>query len=174
MFTIDETKDMLDEIVDTLPEPLFRELSGGIIVLPQSKMHPKAVDNDLYILGEYSRSSIGVLIKIYYGSFVRIYRDASRQRYYDNLRRVLVHELRHHNETLAGYKDLILYDEDRIAEYLKRKKEQKARQAEQAKKAEAARNAAAEPEPEAENKSGIKTENESWINPERKTPEQWR
>lgn len=124
MFTIDETNDMLDEIVDTLPEPLFRELSGGVIILPQLKIHSKAVDNDLYIMGEYSRSSIGTLIKIYYGSFARIYGNASRAVYYEQLRRVLVHELRHHNETLAGYRDLILYDEDQIAEYLQRKAQQ--------------------------------------------------
>ncbi len=125
MFTIDETKEMLDEITDTLPEPLFRELSGGIILLPQYKIHPKAVDNDLYIMGEYSRSSIGVLIKIYYGSFARIYGNRPREFYYEQLRRVLVHELRHHNETLAGYRDLILYDEDRIAEYLRKKEREK-------------------------------------------------
>ena len=124
MFTIDETNDMLDEIVDTLPEPLFRELSGGVIILPQLKIHSKAVDNDLYIMGEYSRSSIGTLIKIYYGSFARIYGNASRAVYYEQLRRVLVHELRHHNETLAGYRDLILYDEDQIAEYLQKKAQQ--------------------------------------------------
>ena len=125
MFTIEETNEMLDEIADTLPEPLFRELSGGIILLPQFKIHPKAVDNDLYILGEYSRSSIGTLIKIYYGSFARIYGNASREYYYEQLRRVLVHELRHHNETLAGYRDLIVYDEKRIAEYLARKAAEK-------------------------------------------------
>ncbi len=125
MFTIDETKEMLDEITDTLPEPLFRELSGGIILLPQYKIHPKAVDNDLYIMGEYSRSSIGVLIKIYYGSFAKIYGNRPRELYYEQLRRVLVHELRHHNETLAGYRDLVLYDEDRIAEYLRKKEREK-------------------------------------------------
>lgn len=124
MFTIEETNEMLDEIVDTLPQPLFRELSGGIIILPQAKLHPKAIDNDLYIMGEYSRSSIGVLIKIYYGSFAKIYGNTRREFYYEQLRRVLVHELRHHNETLAGCKDLIFYDERRIAEYLKRKAEQ--------------------------------------------------
>lgn len=123
MFTIEETNEMLDEIVDTLPQPLFRELSGGIIILPQAKLHPKAIDDDLYIMGEYSRSSIGVLIKIYYGSFAKIYGNTKREFYYEQLRRVLVHELRHHNETLAGCKDLFLYDERRIAEYLKRKAE---------------------------------------------------
>ncbi len=127
MFTIDETKEMLDEITDSLPEPLFRELSGGIILLPQYKIHPKAIDNDLYIMGEYSRSSIGVLIRIYYGSFAKIYGGTSREVYYEQLRRVLVHELRHHNETLAGYRDLVLYDEDRIAEYLRKKELEKRR-----------------------------------------------
>lgn len=167
MFTIDETKEMLDEIVDTLPEPLFRELSGGVIVLPQFKIHPKAVDNDLYIMGEYSRSSIGTLIKIYYGSFAKIYGNVKREVYYGHLRRVLVHELRHHNETLAGYRDLILYDEDRIAEYLRKKAEQKAKS-----KAEGTSGDKTALKPE--NKSAEKPENKPENYSEKKTPEQWR
>lgn len=126
MFTIDETNEMLNEIADTIPLDLYRELSGGIILLPQAKMHPKAVDDDLYILGEYCTSSIGKYIRIYYGSFAKVYGHiTSREYYYEQLRRVLVHEIRHHNEALAGYKDLILYDEDRINEYLNRKKKEK-------------------------------------------------
>lgn len=168
MFTIDETNEMLNEIVDTLPQPLFRELSGGIIILPQSKVHPKALDNDLYILGEYSRSSIGTLIKIYYGSFVRIYGNVKRDVYYQQLRRVLVHELRHHNETLAGYRDLVLYDERRIAEYLKRKAEQKAAAEKRSE------NSGKEIVDKAEVDAGNSTEDIKRSTHEQKTPEQWR
>lgn len=121
MYTIEQTNDILDEIADSMPFELYRELSGGILLLPEHKIHPKAVDNDLFILGEYCRSSIGTCIKIYYGSFARIYGNIPYEDYRERLRSVLAHELRHHNETLAGYKDLILYDEDQIASYLKSK-----------------------------------------------------
>ena len=122
MFTIEETNEMLNEIADTIPEELYRELSGGITLLPQAKIHPKAINNDLYILGEYCISSIGKYIRIYYGSFAKIYSNGcNKEQYYEHLRKVLVHELRHHNEELAGYKDLILYDENQINDYLKSK-----------------------------------------------------
>ncbi len=126
MFTIDETNEMLNDIADEIPLDLYRELSGGIILLPQAKIHPQAINNDLYIMGEYCISSIGKCIKIYYGSFQRIYRHLNKENYYKQLKRVLVHEIRHHNETLAGCKDLILYDKQEINKYLnKHKKSEK-------------------------------------------------
>ena len=124
MYTIDQTNDILDEIADAMPFELYRELSGGILLMPEAKLHPKSIGNDLYILGEYCRSSIGTCIKIYYGSFARVYSHLPLDMYKEKLRAVLAHELRHHNETLAGYKDLILYDEDQIANYLKHKQKQ--------------------------------------------------
>lgn len=125
MFTIEETNEMLDEIADSLPYELYRDLNGGIVLLPEEKIHPKATDNDLFIMGEYCTSSLGRYIKIYYGSFCRVYGHVSREVYCEQLRRVLVHEVRHHCEALAGYKDLILYDEDQINAYLRRKERQK-------------------------------------------------
>ena len=125
MFTIEETNEMLDEIADSLPFELYRDLNGGIVLLPEEKIHPKAIDNDLFIMGEYCTSSIGRYIKIYYGSSCRVYGHVSREAYREHLRKVLVHEVRHHCEGLAGYKDLILYDEDQIDAYLRRKQKQK-------------------------------------------------
>ena len=125
MFTIEETNEMLDEIADSLPFELYRDLNGGIVLLPEEKIHPKAIDNDLFIMGEYCTSSIGRYTKIYYGSFCRVYGHVSREAYREHLRKVLVHEVRHHCEGLAGYKDLILYDEDQIDAYLRRKQKQK-------------------------------------------------
>lgn len=118
MYTIDETNDMLDEIADSLPYELYDKLSGGIVLLPQAKIHPQAIDNDLYILGEYCTSSIGRNIRIYYGSLARVYSSCTREQYYNHLRDVLVHEVRHHVESLAGYRDLIVYDEVQLEEYL--------------------------------------------------------
>ena len=52
MITFDECGAMLDEIADSMPYELYRDLNGGISLLPQLKVHPKALNNDLYILGE--------------------------------------------------------------------------------------------------------------------------
>ncbi|GHU82947.1 hypothetical protein AGMMS50284_5650 [Clostridia bacterium] len=125
MYTIDETNDILDEIADSMPFDLYRELSGGIVLMPQAKIHPAALDNDLFILGEYCRSSIGQCIKIYYGSFNKLFSHYSYEQYREKLRKVLAHELRHHNETLAGYNDLVVYDHHEIAKYLEMKNAQK-------------------------------------------------
>ncbi len=121
MISFEECGEMLDEIADSMPFELYRELTGGMSLLPQAKVHPKAVNNDLYILGEYKRNSIGRYIVFYYGSFCKVYGNLPREEYYERLRKVLAHEVRHHNEYLAGVDDLILYDNEQINNYLKRK-----------------------------------------------------
>lgn len=121
MITFEECGQMLDDIADSLPKELYRELNGGIRLDPGLRIHPAAVNNDLYILGVYVRDNLGRSIKIYYGSFVRVFPNKTGEQAKEELRRILVHELRHHNEFLAGVDDLILYDHDRINDYLKRK-----------------------------------------------------
>lgn len=122
MISFDEAADMLDEIADSLPQELYRELNGGIVVVPEFKIHNKAVDNDLYIMGEYHRDSLGKYVIIYYGSFERVYPSIGKEELREQLKKTLVHEIRHHNEYLAGYRDLEVYDEDRINDYLNNKK----------------------------------------------------
>ena len=73
MITFDECGVMLDEIADSMPYELYRDLNGGISLLPQLKVHPKALNNDLFILGEYIRNSLGNAIVFYYGSINRVY-----------------------------------------------------------------------------------------------------
>lgn len=121
MISFEECAQMLDEIADSMPFELYRELNGGMSLLPESKIHPKAVDNDLYILGEYKRNSLGRYIVFYYGSLNRVYGHLPKEEYYERLRKVLAHEVRHHNEFLAGVDDLVLYDNEQIGNYLKRK-----------------------------------------------------
>ena len=58
MITFEECAAMLDEIADAMPYELYRELNGGISIVPQHKYHPVARNNDLYILGEYKRELI--------------------------------------------------------------------------------------------------------------------
>ena len=121
MYTFEECGEMLDEIADSMPYELYRDLSGGMRIVPHAKLHPKAVSNDLFILGEYHRDRLGKYIVFYYGSIIRCYGNLPRDKFYEMLRRTLAHEVRHHNEYLAGSDDLNLYDDKRIKDYLIRK-----------------------------------------------------
>lgn len=119
MLTFDECGEMLDEIADSMPYELYRDLNGGISLLPQIKVHPKARCNDLLILGEYIRNSLGNAIVFYYGSIERVYGNLPRDEIYRQLVKILHHEVRHHNEYLAGCDDLGEWDRQQIAEYLR-------------------------------------------------------
>lgn len=119
--TYEECGAILDEIADSLPVELYRELNGGIVLDSSFRLHPYAVDNDLYILGVYIHDNLGRRIRIYYGSIVRVFPHKTTEEYREILRRTLVHEVRHHNEFLAGADDLVYYDDDQISKYLKSK-----------------------------------------------------
>lgn len=119
MISYEECGEMLDEIADELPNELYRELNGGILLDHSYRMHPCAVNNDLYILGVYVRDNLGKRIIIYYGSFIRVFKNASKEEFYKHLKKTLRHEVLHHNEFLAGCNDLVFYDDKRIEEYLK-------------------------------------------------------
>lgn len=118
MLTFEECGQMLDEIADNMPYELYRDLNGGLSLLPQSKVHPQARNNDLLILGEYIRNSLGNAIVFYYGSIERVYGHLPKDRIYNELVRILHHEVRHHNEYLAGVDDLADWDKDQIDKYL--------------------------------------------------------
>lgn len=124
MITFEECGYMLDEIADSMPYELYRDLNGGISLLPQAKIHPKAVNNDLFILGEYIRNSLGNAIVFYYGSIDRVYGKLTREEYYNKLIGILHHEVRHHNEYLAGCDDLGIYDKEQIDKYLRDKNQE--------------------------------------------------
>ena len=53
MISIDEMQEMLEQIAEELPEAFFRDLNGGINLLEEALAAPEAVEDDLYILGEY-------------------------------------------------------------------------------------------------------------------------
>lgn len=121
MISYEECGEMLDEIADELPLALYRELNGGIILERGHRIHPCAVNNDLYILGVYIRDTLGKRIVIYYGSFIKVFKNKTKEEYYDRLKETLRHEVLHHNEFLAGCNDLVFYDDKRIEEYLRSK-----------------------------------------------------
>jgi len=120
MLTFEQTQEALSRIVEELPEQIFERLNGGIILLPETKLHPKRVGDDLYIMGEYhyDPQGLGRYITIYYGSLVQAFGYASEDRQIKELRDVLHHELIHHLEHMAGDKSLEKYDNERMSRYL--------------------------------------------------------
>ena len=113
--------DMLDQIAEELPGDFYKDLNGGILLLPSHKQHPAYDAGPLYILGEYHQSrDMGRYIVIYYGSFARVYGHLSPEKQRKELRRILIHEFTHHLESLAGEKDLAVKDAIRIQKYKKR------------------------------------------------------
>jgi hypothetical protein len=116
--SIEEMQDILDQLAAELPQKFYEELNGGILLLPDRKVSPEAIHDDLFTLGEYHHNySMGRYIVIYYGSFEAIFGHLSTEDLTAQLRGTLRHEFTHHLESLAGEKDLELEDERRLARY---------------------------------------------------------
>ncbi|MHB1315510.1 MAG: metallopeptidase family protein [Christensenellales bacterium] len=120
MISIEEMEMLLDEIAAEFPAEFYNRLNGGIILLPQAKLHQKSESDDLYILGEYFRDrNLGKYIAVYYGSFEKVYGYLSKEKMKERLRETLKHEFRHHLETMAGERELEKEDALHIAKYLR-------------------------------------------------------
>ena len=118
MVSIEEVEEMLDEIAVTLPQEFYNKLNGGILLLPEAKMHPERRGDNLYILGQYhSGGGLGRYITIYYGSFIQIYGHLSKELFYKELEKTLIHEFTHHIESLAGEDSLVEKDKKKLQEY---------------------------------------------------------
>jgi predicted Zn-dependent protease with MMP-like domain len=114
MVSIARMQEMLDDIASELPQELFTDLNGGIVLLPEAKRHEKG--GDIYILGEYHRGGLmGRYISIYYRSFMNVYGHLDEDELKKELRNTVRHEFRHHIESLAGADDLERIDEEDIA-----------------------------------------------------------
>lgn len=115
--TIDEFEQITEKIVAGLPERLFENLNGGILILPNIMESPHSKNNDLLVLGRYCRNaSMGRYIELYYGSFIKMYAEPPKTKIEETIK----HELRHHIESLAGERDLEIEDEKFIKNYLER------------------------------------------------------
>ena len=115
----DEFQILLSEVIDEIPEPFFEGLSGGIVMLDQFKFHPESKPGrPLYIMGEYQRNILGRQIKIYYGSFKRVYSNVSLEFLKSKLNEIVRHEFTHHLEYRAGLKDLEIEDARKIESYI--------------------------------------------------------
>ena len=118
MMTAEEFGNAADEIAATFPEEFFRELNGGIVVREGTRIHPEAEADDLFVLGEYHRDRyLGRFVVLYYGSFVRCFGYYTDDALREKLRKVLLHEFRHHLESLAGERDLEIEDAIEISKY---------------------------------------------------------
>ena len=102
MVDIDRFFEMLTEVCEELPDDFFRELHYGVHLSEEYKPSPYARNDDLVIMGEYSRSPQGNKITIYYGSFERTCWWMTEEQLKNKLRETVRHEFRHHMENLAG------------------------------------------------------------------------
>ena len=117
LFSIDDVNDMLDEIAAELPDEIFRELNGGVSLLPEAKRNAADQSGGLYTLGEYRRDQMGRYIVLYYGSIRAVHGGETRDELRASLKKLLAHELTHHVEALAGERDLEIEDERKMREY---------------------------------------------------------
>jgi len=121
--SIEEVNAILDRIVEDIPSDFFKELNEGIVLMPEYKIHPASKgDSIIYIMGEYEVSNFGRNIKIYYGSFKRVYKNRSKGYIYNRLKETLIHEFTHHLESLAGEKDLKIQDMQKLEAYRRSKR----------------------------------------------------
>jgi len=109
---------MLDEAAAGLPGEIFRDLNGGVSLLPQTKRNTADPDGGLYTLGEYRHDQMGRYIVLFYGSIIAVHGSETRGELCQNLRKLLTHELTHHLESLAGERDLEIEDKLWLNEYL--------------------------------------------------------
>ena len=115
-------REWLDEIEDEVPEAFYKELSGGVLLLPEEMKHRESDDSrPLYILGQYKRNIMGRTIVIYYGSFKKLYSHRKEQAVKKQLKDTLFHEFTHHLESLAGERGLEKKDVEKMKRYKERR-----------------------------------------------------
>lgn len=111
---------LAEEITAELPEEFFKGLNGGVVIAEREKLHKKSLpERPLYVLGEYNYGGHeGRYITLYYGSFMRVHGEKSDAEIKEELRKVILHEFRHHLETRAGEHALEYEDAAYIADYM--------------------------------------------------------
>ena len=107
MVSFEQAGAFLDEAVDKLPEEIFRDLNGGVNLLPETRRS----EDGRYVLGLYHHDHMGRYVEIFYGSFLALYGDLSPQAFRRELEKTLRHELTHHIENKAGDRTLEHWDE---------------------------------------------------------------
>lgn len=116
---IDEVEELLEEIVEDIPEKYFNHLNGGIVLEEEVMYHPQDINKTMLVLGLYKMDVTGRQIAIFYGSFMEMFGFLPREALKEELRKTLYHELTHHLEFLAGNYDLVEEDRRDIEKFLK-------------------------------------------------------
>ena len=120
VLSFDQAGELLDEMYEEFPEVLFRELNGGVCLLPDTRTDPDLPGEPTYIMGEYcTEPLLGCFINLYYGSFAALAAEEnwSEEDWEEELAITLSHELTHHVEGLAGLRDLDLRDAMEMEEW---------------------------------------------------------
>jgi len=95
---IAQFREIAESILESLPAELLKKLNGGILVLPEKKE-----EGDYLVMGEYMEDPLmGSYISLYYGSFAEDLEDANMEEWEEEIEDTIIHELRHHIESLAG------------------------------------------------------------------------
>ena len=119
MLTFDQAGDLLDQMAERFPPEFYRDLNGGISLLPESLPDPDFPPGEMYILGEYRNDMMGRYINLYYGSFAALAQqeDWTDAVWEEELYTTLAHEFTHHIEGLAGERGLEIQDTLDLEEY---------------------------------------------------------
>ena len=122
ILSFDEAGDLLDQMAEEFPEEFYRDLNGGISLLPEAKKDPEG--GDVYIMGEYCSDMMGKYINLYYGSFAEQakWERWTREDWEEELYTTLAHEFTHHVEGLAGERGLEIKDELEMEQYRQERK----------------------------------------------------
>ena len=119
ILSFDEVGEILDEMAETFPEVFYRDLNGGISLLPEALEVQESAPGEIYIMGEYCNDQMGLYINLYYGSFAALAEkeEWTREDWEDELYTTLAHEFTHHIEGLALENGLDRKDEQELAEF---------------------------------------------------------
>jgi hypothetical protein len=120
--TYAEFVNLVERLWDEIPEA-FKKGLQGVHVLPKAKPEPGL--EGVWRLGEYldpgppsalgGFEGLGRHIALYYGSFLQVAGPGFD--WEGEVWETLLHELRHHLESLAGRDDLVQEDLRRLAEF---------------------------------------------------------
>lgn len=119
LLSFDEVGEILDEMAEEFPPVFYRDLNGGISLLPEAVEDPEFPPGEIYIMGEYCDDQMGRYINLYYGSFAALAEkeDWTREEWDEELYTTLAHEFTHHMEGLALEGGLDRKDEAELAEF---------------------------------------------------------
>lgn len=119
ILSFDEVGALLDEMAEEFPPVFYRELNGGISLLPEAVEDPEFPPGEIYIMGEYCNDQMGLYINLYYGSFAALAEreDWGQETWEDELYTTLSHELTHHMEGRGGLHALDDRDAEELEEY---------------------------------------------------------